>query len=751
MDFFCGKSFWIAPEDSVPGSGPAGRVMLFRRRFQGRGRLIAAVSADSEYRLFCNGQEVLQGPAFCDEEETFYDRCDLSSYLLDGENEILAEVVGFAAAFPDFFRGGAPMARMALRDAFILDGTLICRDGSRLEISTGKEWEAAAAPDIRLFRCADIPAAGPGEMFLAGKRQTAIFSPAQVIEPGFRPDTIRNSMLHYYLTPKRIPDLQRKTVFFCSVFDASGVSGSRIRDLLAQKSMTVPAGQKAGFVLALEQETTGRLQLSVLKGTGSMDFYYAENLLEGKTRHFSPARAHEVITGPMHDRIELGGTSFAWKSYFYRAFRFVRVEITAGNEPVEFRLGPVEQETYPYEWKGDFVSGSETLNRLWEISRRTLALCSHHIYEDCPCYERLQYAADSRIASQVAWLMTGDTRLTEQAIRHFRHSIRAEGLTAGSYPSRSPVILPLWSLHFVMLVEELFWNTGNKTVLEENFSSIRRILEWFLAYRQPEGGIGKLPRWNMADFSPQWSWNGEPPEVTETSSAYVTFFTAECLFSYGKMAETLGKADAAAWARDRYGELCADGRIFYDETKSLYADTPGGDSFSLLTNAQALLAGMPAGPELLRRAYDDDSVKRAALFGGSFIFKAFMQMHDPEYAEKVLLQWEKLLIEGRTVFPEGTPVPRSECHVWSALPGIGLICLYTGFRIEHPGAKVISFSPYACGRIPVRGKLPLPDGTAEFDFNGHECRVKLPTGTVLRDPDGRKQTGTGDWMEIKRG
>ena len=748
MDPFHGTSFWITPEDGVQSCGPAGRVMLFRRRFQGKGQLIAAVSADSEYRLFCNGKEVSQGPAIGDYEETFYDSCDLTPYLQAENNELLAEVVGFSTAFPDFNRGGVPMARMALRDAFIFDGILLREDGSQEKLSTDDKWEAAAAPDISLFRCPEIPCAGPGEKYIAGVRQNAVFSPAQVIEPGFRPDNVRNTMLHYILTPKRIPDLQRTVICFRGCFDVKGVSGSQVRELLTGKSLEIAAGKTAEFVLDMEEECTARLLLSVERGTGKMDFFYTENLLDDKERHFTPSRNHAQIEGPMHDKVELSGASFTWKSFFYRAFRFVRVVIAADKEAIKFLLSSAEQENYPYDWKGNFVSGSEAEKRMWEMSQRTLLLCSHHIYEDCPCYERLQYTADSRITAQLAQILSGDTRLTEQAIRHFRHSLCDEGLTAGSYPSRSPVVLPLWSLHYVMMVEEYYHYSGKKALLKENLFSIRRILEWFLRYRQPEGGIGRLPHWNMADFSDQWQWNGEAPNISEQPSAYVTFFVVECLQSYAKMAEILSSGEEKEWAEQNCVILRKDCTIFYDKQKQLYADNPDSNSFSLLSNAQAVLAGITNDPGLLRRAYEDSAVKKPALFGNCFVFKAFLLGQDPEYAKKVLRQWEFLLIDGRTVFPEGTPIPRSECHGWSALPGFGLTLLYTGFRIETPGAKVISFAPYDCEHNPVKGSIPLPCGMVEFDFNGNFRRVKLPEDIMLREADGSKRNGTGDWMEL---
>ena len=47
MKFFNGTASWIAPEDGVMQNCEAGRAMLFRRTFQGKGELTVAVSADT--------------------------------------------------------------------------------------------------------------------------------------------------------------------------------------------------------------------------------------------------------------------------------------------------------------------------------------------------------------------------------------------------------------------------------------------------------------------------------------------------------------------------------------------------------------------------------------------------------------------------------------------------------------------------------------------------------------------------------
>ena len=174
--FFDGKASWIAPADGVTRNNGVASCMIFRRKFNGRGQLHIAVCADSEYRLYCNGILAAQGPAYGDSQVIFYDESDISPLLNDKENILTAEVICFAGAFPDFYRGGAPMGRMTLREAFILDGTLYREDGSEEFIGTGETWEAAAHPYLQMNRCPQIPCAGPGEKYCLNSRKKPLFS-----------------------------------------------------------------------------------------------------------------------------------------------------------------------------------------------------------------------------------------------------------------------------------------------------------------------------------------------------------------------------------------------------------------------------------------------------------------------------------------------------------------------------------------------------------------------------------------------
>jgi hypothetical protein len=83
--------------------------------------------------------------------------------------------------------------------------------------------------------------------------------------------------------------------------------------------------------------------------------------------------------------------TITYEPFWFRTFRILRLEITAGLAPVELVSFVATQVNYPLAVKGSWKNpGDEDSEKIWDISIRTMRNCMFDGYSDCPFYEQLQ-------------------------------------------------------------------------------------------------------------------------------------------------------------------------------------------------------------------------------------------------------------------------------------------------------------------------------------------------------------------------
>src|SRR5690606_19447714 len=109
--------------------------------------------------------------------------------------------------------------------------------------------------------------------------------------------------------------------------------------------------------------------------------------------------------------------------------RYVELIIETASEPLTID-GLVFRETrYPLTMEGRVDLADPRFNATVPIMWRTLQMCSHETYMDCPFYEQLMYTGDTRLEALVTCLMTADDRLPRKALTMFGVSHSSEGMT----------------------------------------------------------------------------------------------------------------------------------------------------------------------------------------------------------------------------------------------------------------------------------------------------------------------------------
>lgn len=105
------------------------------------------------------------------------------------------------------------------------------------------------------------------------------------------------------------------------------------------------------------------------------------------------------------------GDTETYEPFWFRTFRFIRLEIVTAEEPLTIESFDYQETGYPLEVKTWVTTSDESMGDIWDISERTLRRCMHETYEDCPFYEQLQYAMDTRSQILYTYMISGDDRL----------------------------------------------------------------------------------------------------------------------------------------------------------------------------------------------------------------------------------------------------------------------------------------------------------------------------------------------------
>jgi hypothetical protein len=139
--------------------------------------------------------------------------------------------------------------------------------------------------------------------------------------------------------------------------------------------------------------------------------------------------------------------------FHWKTFRFIRLNIDVGSTDLVFDGVEIETVNYPLEAEAQIiVSGDDAfVENFWTAGIRTFENCMHDCYEDCPFYERMQYAMGTRSMSLFTYLLSGDDQLARQAI--VRTSYQAEhGLTQCRSPSHQVLFILLFALYGICML-----------------------------------------------------------------------------------------------------------------------------------------------------------------------------------------------------------------------------------------------------------------------------------------------------------
>lgn len=744
---------WSAKWISAPGAPRTDYgVCHFRKTVElaaKPGHFLVHVSGDNRYQLFVNGRRVVWGPARGDLFHWRYETVDVAPYLQAGRNVFAAVAWNFGDL--------APEAQITLQTGFLLQGDSAAERG----VDTGTGWKCLrdAAYTPLAFTSAQMRGyyvAGPCDRVDAaqypwGWESTAFDDsrwPAAVVVEIAAGREASDPHTRWMLVPRPIPLEEEMPERLQKVRRATGVAPPANFPAMAEP-IHIPARSSASLLLDQTYLTTAYPEIEVTGGRDAVvRLRYAEALYQpNKEKGNRDEVEGKEFVGCHDEFVADGGARRVFRPLWWRTYRYLELDIQTQGEALTIDDLRATAVGFPFQRRARIEAETPGLQRILDVGWRTARLCAHETYMDCPYYEQLQYVGDTRVQCLVSLFSAGDSRLMRNAIDQINDSRHSEGATMSRYPTRTEQYIPGFSLWWIGMVHDYWWYADDPAFVRRMLPGVRAVLSFFEGYQKENGSLGVLPWWRYFDWVPSWR-GGDPPQEPDGSSAPFDLLLAMAYHWAADLESALGvKALADLYgSRERQLRETAQ-KLYWDDGRMLYADTPRHEQFSQHTNTMAVLANVLSGGaarDLMLRSLNAPGLAEPGLFFRYYQHVALAQVGEGDSYLDRLGDWHGMLARGLTTFAEVVDRPgapsRSDCHAWSASPNIEVFRTVLGVDSAAPGFARVSVRPHLGKLRSVAGAVPHPKGMVEVGIAPGAATVALPPGV----------TGEFEWRGVRR-
>lgn len=765
-----GRPVWIAPAE--PGVPP--EVLAYRLRFTVDEAAPARihVSADERYELWFDGERLGRGPERGSARAWFYETYELA--LTPGDHVLVARVWRLGQL--------APLAQVSLAPGFLLAAEppfveLLATGAAPWEVKRldgysftssqhGRHAAWFSGPN-QTTDAAHFPwgveegaGAGWGPVVPRMEDAGAFFGIASVhpLVPAMLPEQIaapRTAGVVRYVAASEWDDPQVVAVTPGKNSTAEVTSWQELVDGTA--SMTIPPNTRRQIVIDLGRYTCAYPELVTSGGAGAtVTIGWAEALFqepEGRTKGQRDQVEGRYFISLMRDTFRPdGGENRRFTSLWWRAGRFVQLLVATGGEPLTITSFGMEETRYPLEMESRLATSDGRLDQVLPILLRGLQMCAHETYMDCPYYEQLMYAGDTRLESLITYAITRDDRLPRKALRLFDLSRLPSGETQARYPSRDVQVIPPFALWWVAMVHDFALWRDDQAFVRSLLSGVRAVLNGFIDLLDDERLLVAPPGWNFTDWVPGWRL-GNPPDAASGTSGLLNWHLIYTLNLAAQLEEWVGEPEfAGSFARHRDRLATQVTRRFWDEERGLFADDRSREHFSEHTQCLALLSGMVDATRHARVAHgllSDPRLTRTTIYFSHYLFETYRILDRADALFDRLQLWFDLPEQGFTTTPEQPEPSRSDCHGWGAHPLFHSFATLLGVRPASPGFSTVEITPLLGPLESMTGSLVHPRGQIDVQLRVQAGRlagsIRLPAGITgtLRYADASQPLGSG--------
>lgn len=696
--------------------------------------LLLHITADSRYKLHVNGVFAEMGPSRGNQDVWYVDEVEIAPYLKAGENILAVQVLHYPCAR---WQGNCGVFRTQTPGLFVQCKAPIC-------------WKCRRNTHIRLV--SENPYFAPLHIYEQAEGDASF---AGWMEPGYREDgwqapamyeeeALAKVLRPEHLKLRTIPFLYRKPGQFLPPWGGE---------------VTVPAHTAWSMDLDAGELMTGYLRLCLEGGAGaSVTILQSECYAGDIVPHADPYKCLPQKGNRSDSNLHLYGYTDTYRvagfkderyeSFWFRTFRYVRLRVDTAEAPLTIRSFTYEETGYPLEIKTMVETSDFTMAGIWDISERSLRRCMHESYEDCPFYEQLQYAMDTRSQILYTYAVSADPRLACKALKDFTHAVREDGMLNCSFPNFETNVIPGFAIYYIAMVYDYMMYFGDRERLLDCLPTVEGILGFFQNHLDARGLVEKIgdvngsgQYWSFMDWAYEWDGTtGVPPAtkqgaLTMESLLYVLGLQyAEALFGY------MGYSEKAEKCRQQAEQVQSAVRRHCIGAKGLYQDGPGVEAYSQHTQVFAVLTdtvSLETGARLLEETLlYPKQYAQCSIAMQYYLFRALEKCGLYRYTSGQWKIWRDMLKNNLTTCAEDAIMSRSDCHGWGALALYELPSVLLGVRPGKPGYEEILISPNTETLDWARGQVITPKGMVqvawEKNAQGVQIQAEGSKGVPLR-------------------
>ncbi|MEO7309260.1 MAG: sulfatase-like hydrolase/transferase [Chitinophagaceae bacterium] len=469
------------------------------------------------------------------------------------------------------------------------------------------------------------------------------------------------------------------------------------------------------------------------------------NVIPGKSVYFLPIKADARNTKP-------GAAVLPASFPVLIPFRYAEIE----GATQKINAGDVVQlayHTYFDDSASDFSSSDKILNQVWDLCKYSIKATSFTgLYVDGE-RERIPYEADAYLNQLSHYSIDREYNIARNTIEYF--------MEYPTWPTE-------WQLHVAMMFYQDYMYTGDKSLIEKYYESLK--YKTLMQLADEDGLISTQSKKLTPEFMQQLGFKDSkvklkdivdwPPAAKDTEwklatnegerdgYVFMPVNTVVNCFYYKNMeilaefADLLKKPSEAIDFRLR--ALRAKQAInekLLDKNTGIYTDGIGTNHSSLHANMMPLAFNLVPEKNIPAVvAFIKSRGMAASVYGAQYLMEGLYNAKENDYALKLLTStshrsWYNMIAAGATMTMEAWDMkykPNADWnHAWGAVPANIIPRQLWGITPEMPGAQIISIKPQLGSLSESRVKVPFITGTVtasykRFGANRQSYLIELP-------------------------